>query len=505
MRKTLFSVIAILSMILSINPPATAAGYKPKIEVNCGNLLKLRDNNGDFLYFNPFVKITYYGAPLTINAYYATKAGEPRSEQGKRFVKVTDKASSSKKFSGVFDLSHKFLIYGQKSNGYFHMELDVIDSSKRKTSYKCIFEGDYGFPKASKTPSFTPIPSTPPITQPSNTPNPSPSSSSAELKNDFISFIPIQLTDGKIDIGVLLRNKATKEVWYVLSGVNRQTALKRQFTIQDFYQDKILGCLDFSECLQTSNLLSWGSDSVTQIKFDKTKPFGLYAPRLQGIKFGDNTNEAYALTKFSIGNLISTIYRVNTVSLKQEPIAATYCVENKYSYCENKAEILEINSDHKTGSLQLLIETTNIEGKNESKFSVSKIDVRSPVINLLDSKTNLITKTFDGGIETLYTETNSDKVLREVNSTVGAESIFFIRHERNNSRSMNEICRFRSGYVECKLAAPFDYLEIVQVIDSNVLVVGSGGGKLYLYDFSKNTKEDIKSYERLDYLLRVGS
>jgi hypothetical protein len=153
----------------------------------------------------------------------------------------------------------------------------------------------------------------------------------------------------------------------------------------------------------------------------------------------------------------------------------------------------------------LLIETTNIEGKNESKFSVSKIDVRSPVINLLDSKTNLITKTFDGGIETLYTETNSDKVLREVNSTVGAESIFFIRHERNNSRSMNEICRFRSGYVECKLAAPFDYLEIVQVIDSNVLVVGSGGGKLYLYDFSKNTKEDIKSYERLDYLLRVGS
>jgi hypothetical protein len=117
MKRIGVVVAVIASLVLSSTPSSQAAGTRPKLEVNCGNLLKLQDDDGLFLYFNPYVKITYFGAPLTFNAYYSTKEGEPRSQQGKKLGKVTDKAPSSKKFSNVFDLSHEFLRYGQKSNG----------------------------------------------------------------------------------------------------------------------------------------------------------------------------------------------------------------------------------------------------------------------------------------------------------------------------------------------------------------------------------------------------
>lgn len=79
-------VTSILTTILLLTSTAQseAAGSKPILDVNCGKLLKLRDDKGDFLYFNPSVKITFWGAPFNATAYYATDKNEPLSEQGQQ-------------------------------------------------------------------------------------------------------------------------------------------------------------------------------------------------------------------------------------------------------------------------------------------------------------------------------------------------------------------------------------------------------------------------------------
>lgn len=147
-RTPIFLLLVTFLFLTLTSPSAPAAGFKPKIEGQCGNLLKLQDDKGAFLYFNPIIKVIYYGAPLKMTAYYSTKKGEPRSEQGKKIVTVRGKAPSYRIYSDYFDFSYEFLRYGQKSNGFFQMNLQVVDSLKRKASLKCIFKGDYGFPRA---------------------------------------------------------------------------------------------------------------------------------------------------------------------------------------------------------------------------------------------------------------------------------------------------------------------------------------------------------------------
>lgn len=144
------SLIFILCIAFSLTSSTRieAAGSKPRIDGICGNLLKLQDDKGSFLYFNPTIKVTYYGKPLTIIAFYASKEGEPKSEQGKTTITVKGKAPSSRKYSEYFNLSHEWLRYSQKSNGYFSMNMKVIDSLKRTAALECIFEGDWGFPRA---------------------------------------------------------------------------------------------------------------------------------------------------------------------------------------------------------------------------------------------------------------------------------------------------------------------------------------------------------------------
>ena len=146
--KQLLIFVICIAFSLTSSAQIEAAGAKPKINGVCGNLLKLQDDKGSFLYLNTTIRVTYYGKPLKITAFYASKEGEPKSEQGKTTITVKGKASSSRKYSEYFNLSHEWLRYSQKSNGYFSMKMKVIDSLKRTAALKCIFEGDWGFPSA---------------------------------------------------------------------------------------------------------------------------------------------------------------------------------------------------------------------------------------------------------------------------------------------------------------------------------------------------------------------
>lgn len=507
MRKTLFSFFTIFVMILSANPPAVAAGYKPKLEVNCGNLLKLQDNKGLFLYFNPYVKITYYGAPLTFNAYYSTKEGDPRSQQGQKLGKVSGKAPSTKKFSQVFDLSHEFLRYGQKSNGYFHMDLEVIDSLKRKSSFKCIFKGDYGFPKATPETTYTPAPiATPaPSTKPTPVITPTPSPTSTQLQNDLISLIPYQALDGSIDVSIILRNKSTGKVYFAPSGVAKKSAIKSPFTVQDFWQDKILGCPTYSECIEGSYLLEWGGESATPINFDNLKhPDGyLSRPALYEMEFGKTATEAYALTNYvsPIDGVKSVVYKIDLKTLIKKPVFATYCQVANNRICANGSIVRDLKVDHLSGKVYLVIETGSDLYGDQNNFVVASLSPESLAITLKKAKDVLGKSVWEGVISIIHIESDVNKSLRQVFPSSGGEVVFFIKNKSTDSSRENDICRSLNGVVTCKSVAPFTSVAIIQVVDKSQLIINKGDTGLRLFNFDLNIQEEVLSPPMVGALL----
>lgn len=510
MRKGLISTLIVCLMLTVAIPSSVAAGSRPKLEVNCGNLLKLQDDDGLFLYFNPYVKITYFGAPLTFNAYYSTKKGEPRSEQGKKLGKVTGKAPSTKKYSQVFDLSHEFLRYGEKSNGYFHMDLEVIDSLKRKSSFKCIFEGHFGFPKANPEPVYTsnPAPTPTPTPRPTSTPTPTPSPTSTELQNDLISLIPYQAIDGSIDISIILRNKATKKVYFSTSGVAKKTAIKSQFTVQDFWQDKILGCTTFSECIEGSYLLDWGGEGAVPLNFDNLRhPDGyLSRPALYEMEFGKTSSEAYALTNYvsPIDGAKSVIYKIDLKTLVKKPIFATYCQVANNRICANGAIVRDLKVDHQSGRVYLVIELGSDLYSNKNNFVVASMSGDSPSISIKTAKEALGKLVWEGNVSGIYTENDTNKSIDQVFPSSGGDAVFFKKGKATDSYRENEICRASGGQVLCKLVAPFASIAIVQVVDRSQILVSRSDIGLQLYNFDSNTMEEVLNAPKSGSILTLG-
>ena len=553
MRKVLLSCLTLSLLLIFAIPPSIAAGTKPKIEINCGNLLKLQDDKGLFLYFNPYVKITFYGAPLTFNAYYSTKRGDPRSEQGKVLGKVTGKAPSTKKYSQTFDLSYEFLRYGQKSNGYFHMELEVIDTLKRKASFTCIFEGDYGFPRAiptfsstptpspspkptptvsatptptfsptptptptpkptptvSATPTPTPSPTPTPTSSPTVKPTPTPSPTPTPTPNDLISLIPYQESDGSIDISIVLRNKASNKVYFTTSGVAKKTAIKRQFTVQDFWQDKILGCATYSECIEGSYILDWGGEGAVPINFDNLRhPDGyLSRPALYEMEFGKTSKEAYALTNYvsPIDGVKSVIYKINLDTLVKTPVFATYCQVANYKICTTGAVVRDLKVDHASGKVFIVIEYGSDLYGSRNNFLVAYLNNDAPPITLKQAKDVLGKSIWEGSVTNIYSDSDTNKSLQQVFPTSGGEAIFFKKGKATDSNRENEICRSYQGSVACKSVAPFSGVSIIQVIDrAQVLIYKSDTG-LQLYNFENNSQEEVLNYPRVGEILNFGS
>jgi hypothetical protein len=127
-----------------IDTPTYAAGFKPKLSVNCGQIEGAVGDNGTFGSFNPIVNVSYYGLPLKITAYYSEQPNTPLDETGQKITTVEGKSSSSRFYKDSFDFSYKFLDYGQKQTGFYQMYIVVTDNLKRKSKYTCTYK-DYFF------------------------------------------------------------------------------------------------------------------------------------------------------------------------------------------------------------------------------------------------------------------------------------------------------------------------------------------------------------------------
>ncbi len=127
--------------------PVNAAGTKPKLSVTCGQIIGEVDENGTYGSFNPTVKVSYYGLPLKITAYYSEQPNTPLSETGQKITTVEGKSSSSNFYKSDLDFSYKFLQFGQKQTGYYKMYLVAVDNLKRKSTFTCTYK-DYYFSTA---------------------------------------------------------------------------------------------------------------------------------------------------------------------------------------------------------------------------------------------------------------------------------------------------------------------------------------------------------------------
>ena len=130
-----------------VQVPVNAAGTKPKLSVTCGQIIGEVDENGTYGSFNPTVKVSYYGLPLKITAYYSEQPNTQLSETGQRIITVEGKSSSSNFYKSDLDFSYKFLQFGQKQTGYYKMYLVAVDNLKRKSTFTCTYK-DYYFSTA---------------------------------------------------------------------------------------------------------------------------------------------------------------------------------------------------------------------------------------------------------------------------------------------------------------------------------------------------------------------
>ena len=101
MKKCVLHRYKVITLTLSllfclIQNPVNAAGSRPKISVNCGQIEGAAGDNGTYGSFNPIVNVSYYGLPLNITAYYSQQPNTPLSETGQKITTVEGKSSSSK-------------------------------------------------------------------------------------------------------------------------------------------------------------------------------------------------------------------------------------------------------------------------------------------------------------------------------------------------------------------------------------------------------------------------
>ena len=139
----LFSLIVMLFGIFQVTS-AVAAGSKPRISVNCGQLTGNVDSNGTYALFKPTVTVAYFGLPLTVTSYYYATPTTPKSETGRLITTFTGKAPSSKLTVSNVNIEQKILEFSQPQTGYYRFEIEAVDTLKRKSTFVCTYE-DYHF------------------------------------------------------------------------------------------------------------------------------------------------------------------------------------------------------------------------------------------------------------------------------------------------------------------------------------------------------------------------
>ena len=139
------AVLVFTSLLVGlVETPASAAGSKPKLDITCGQIIGGVDENGTFGLFKPKIRVSHYGKPLDVTAYFYETPSTPKSETGRTIWKLSGKASSSTFFVSNLELERKLLPYGMQQTGYYKIVFEAVDSLKRKGTFSCIYK-DYYF------------------------------------------------------------------------------------------------------------------------------------------------------------------------------------------------------------------------------------------------------------------------------------------------------------------------------------------------------------------------
>jgi len=142
MKKLLALILSTILLISGL--PANAAGFKPVLNINCGQIDGGIDENGTYGLFKPDVTVKYYGSPLKITAYFYRTPKTAKSETGKTIVTITGSNSSTRLQTSTVDFERKILEYSQPQTGYHKILFKAVDSLKRKGSFSCLYK-DYYF------------------------------------------------------------------------------------------------------------------------------------------------------------------------------------------------------------------------------------------------------------------------------------------------------------------------------------------------------------------------
>ena len=137
------------TLMLALVPleAAEAAGKAPKLNVTCGQIVGLADQNGTYGLFKPDVTVAYYGSPLTVTSYFYRTASTLKSDTGQSIVTFTNKAPSTRYFFSKVDLQQKVLQFSQPQTGYLKFVIEAVDTQKRKSTFTCIYK-DYRYSTA---------------------------------------------------------------------------------------------------------------------------------------------------------------------------------------------------------------------------------------------------------------------------------------------------------------------------------------------------------------------
>lgn len=142
-----FCSIVFSCLIIIIATPinnSSAAGSKPVLNINCGQIVGGIDENGTYGLFKPDVTVKYYGSPLKVTAFYYPTPTTSKSNAGKTIVTFTNKYPSTRFLVSKVDIERKILEYSQPQTGYYKIVFEAVDTLKRKGTFSCLYK-DYYF------------------------------------------------------------------------------------------------------------------------------------------------------------------------------------------------------------------------------------------------------------------------------------------------------------------------------------------------------------------------
>jgi hypothetical protein len=142
-RLAVALVLATLILIPGLSNPSNAAGLRPVINIDCGQIVGGVDQYGTYGLFKPRMFVKHYGKPLKIRAYFYDSPTATKSEAGQSLIDFTGKVSSSVFFNSEVNLERKILPYSQPQTGYYKIVIDAIDSLNRKASFTCQYKKYY--------------------------------------------------------------------------------------------------------------------------------------------------------------------------------------------------------------------------------------------------------------------------------------------------------------------------------------------------------------------------